>query len=80
MDTGATSHVHANAGILKFVLDNHLFSSSILVGDGSSIPMTKMGLTIIQNNTNIYTLTDNNYNERSSLDVILTKYKGFLQK
>ncbi|KAI3780426.1 hypothetical protein L2E82_10407 [Cichorium intybus] len=38
MDTGATSHLHSNAGILKSVSDkNSNFSSSVLVGDGSSI-------------------------------------------
>lgn len=44
MDTGATSHLHANQGILKTVLNNFSnFSSSVLVGDGSSITVSKIG-------------------------------------
>lgn len=44
MYTGASSHLHSNAGILEIVFDNsNNSSSSVLVGDGSSIPVTKMG-------------------------------------
>ncbi|KAJ9559993.1 LOW QUALITY PROTEIN: hypothetical protein OSB04_005153 [Centaurea solstitialis] len=42
MDTGATDHVHANAGILKSVLDKH-DTRSILVGDGSQMPVVTTG-------------------------------------
>lgn len=44
MGTDATAHLHSDASILSFVLDNNNnFSSSILVGDGSSILVTKVG-------------------------------------
>ncbi|KAJ9548922.1 hypothetical protein OSB04_021465 [Centaurea solstitialis] len=42
MDTGATDHVHENAGILNSVLDKH-DTRSILVGDGSQIPVVTTG-------------------------------------
>ncbi|KAL4588677.1 hypothetical protein LXL04_001570 [Taraxacum kok-saghyz] len=54
MDTGATSHLHSDAGILKSVSDNNSnFASSVLVGDGSSMPVTKMGHTTLPH-TNPY--------------------------
>lgn len=50
MDTGARSHLHANQGILKTVVNNcSNFSSSVLVGDGSSIPISKIGHSSLPN-------------------------------
>ena len=40
MDTGATYHVHANEGILK-TLGYNISSNSVLVGNGSQIPLIK---------------------------------------
>ncbi|KAL4587848.1 hypothetical protein LXL04_000722 [Taraxacum kok-saghyz] len=57
MDTGATAHLHSDAGILKSVLDNNsISSSSVLVGDGSSIPVTKVGNTTLPNPYRTFTL------------------------
>lgn len=43
MDIGATTHLHSNVGILNLVLDNKSnYTSSVLVGDGLSIPITKI--------------------------------------
>lgn len=43
MDPGATSHLHANAGILKYVsYINSNFSSLVLVRDRSLMHVTKM--------------------------------------
>ena len=45
MDIGATSHLHSNAGILKSISDKSSNYSSVLVGNRSLIPVTKMGHT-----------------------------------
>lgn len=46
MDTGVTAHLHANQGILNSVKNNAL-TSSVLVGDGSRIPINASGDTYI---------------------------------
>lgn len=50
MDTGATSHLTSNAGILKTIFNNGIISS-IMVGDGSSIPITHTGHSHLTTNT-----------------------------
>lgn len=47
MDTRATSHLRVDSGILKSISYNNVFPSSILVGDGSSIPVIKIGDTTL---------------------------------
>lgn len=42
MGTGATNHANANEGILDSISHNKI-SHSILVGNGSRIPITKTG-------------------------------------
>ena len=42
MDTGATDHVHSNVGILDSVCGN-CTSYSVLVGDGSKVPVVTSG-------------------------------------
>ena len=42
MDTGASSHFHSDSGILKSVT-NTSRPHSILVGDGSAIPVVSAG-------------------------------------
>lgn len=46
MDTGATDHVHADSGIRQTVSDNH-GPRSVLVGDGSHVPVTNSGHTTL---------------------------------
>ncbi|GJT96439.1 ribonuclease H-like domain-containing protein [Tanacetum coccineum] len=46
MDTGASSHLNFNASNLSTIFDKRLFSS-VHVGDGTSIPVTNTGYSII---------------------------------
>ncbi|KAG7542778.1 GAG-pre-integrase domain [Arabidopsis thaliana x Arabidopsis arenosa] len=50
MDSGATAHLTPYAGILKSNL-NHNTSQSVIVGNGSSIPITSTGQTTILSKT-----------------------------
>ena len=44
MDTGATDHVHANAGILNSIFDKY-DTHSLFVGNGSQMPVVTTGHT-----------------------------------
>ncbi|CAL9245815.1 unnamed protein product [Arabidopsis halleri] len=50
MDTGATAHLTPTAGILNSNL-NHSTGNSVIVGNGSSIPITSSGNTTIPSKT-----------------------------
>lgn len=62
MDSGVTAHLHADTGILKS-FSNKCNLSSVLVGDGSRIPITHFGHT---------TLTQNPFRTLSLKNVLIT--------
>lgn len=59
MDTGATAHMTSDAGILSFTHPpTSRDPSHIIVGNGSSIPITSVGHTNIQHKHSTFTLRD----------------------
>lgn len=60
MDTGVTSHLHADAGILTNTSNKSIFSSSVLVGDESSIPISNIDHSTFPHSNPYRTLVLNN--------------------
>lgn len=57
MDTGATSHLHSNVGIISTIYDINMFPNSLVVGDDSSIPVNKVRHTTVLHTNSYRTLT-----------------------
>lgn len=57
MDSGATFHLHSNNGLLNFISYKNIPSSCVFFGDGSKMPIQKIGSSIIPQSNPYFTLT-----------------------